>query len=384
MSVILAVVIWNTIACFFWVFQIVTAFLAYAYKKNSATRQHRNLSPPKLSVIIPAFNEPNERLVRTIFSVKNQKFVETEIIVIDDGSYKPITLDIPFIRLFPLPENRGKREAQIVGVSSSTYDWVVTVDSDTLLHPEALFNLYEVAIRENASAVTGTVYLSNRNENILTKATACMYWFAFFQERASQSYFGSTMCCSGALSIYKKDIVLAHKDQYLTQTFFGKKCIAGDDRHLTNIFLLNKEKVCWTPYAIAYTHSPSQIWKFVKQQMRWTRSHVAELWFQLSNIKDWSFIFAFLTCKLYFRYIYQLFIYALMIGYCLATWSLLPILYVLLAVMIVSAIKAGIAIIYTGDWSFVYLIIYGVLMFLVFNPMVFYGLMTPTKVDWSR
>lgn len=370
----------STVACFFWIFQLIFAFLVY--DKNRIARLTRNLLPPKITVIIPVFNEPIGRLIRTIFSVKSQHFVETEIIVIDDGSSNPVSFDLPFVKLIRLPTNQGKREAQIVGINASSCDWIVTVDSDTILHSESIYWLYEAAIRENAGAVTGTIYLSNKQENLLTKATACMYWFSFFQERAAQSYFGSMMCCSGGLSIYKKSIIVNNQEKYLTQTFMGQRCVAGDDRHLTNIFLLNKERVCWTPNAIAYTCSPSQFGQFFKQQIRWTRSHVSALWFQLRNINKWSFIFSFLICKLHFRYFYHIFIYTLLIAHCILTSSITPILLCILSVMIISAVKASIAIIYVGDWEFLYLIIYGVLTFLIFNPILLYGVLTPTKTGW--
>lgn len=209
-----------------------------------------------------------------------------------------------------------------------------------------------------------------------------MYWFSFFQERASQSHFGSMMCCSGALSLYRKDIILRYDSIYLNQKFLGLHCNAGDDRHLTNLFLLSGNRVGWSAKAIAYTPSPPSTKKLMKQQLRWVRSHVASLWFLFCNIHRWSLLFGFLTFKLIFRYIYMLFIYFLTIFLSVYMMSFFPIFIVLVSILVVTIIKASIAMLYTGQSKFLHMAFFSIYTFFIFNPVMFYGVITPHKVGW--
>lgn len=367
------------LASFFWWFQLVFAYFAHRREKE----QYLPGLVPPISVVIPAFNEPLEAINQTIASVLNQREVRVEIIVVDDGSENPVTIsETPEVKLVRLSQNQGKRYAQMIGIKMARYRWIATVDSDTVLEPHSLWHLYKSAQAQRAAACTGSVFLSNEKENWLTKLTGCMYWFSFFQERASQSHFGSMMCCSGALSLYQKDVILKYNDVYLNQKFLGLHCNAGDDRHLTNLFLLSGNRVGWSSKAVAYTPSPPQMSKFVKQQLRWVRSHVASFWFLFSNIHRWSLIFGFLTLKLIYRYVYMMFIYFAMFYLSIVEHSFMPILIVLTSILVVTSIKASIAILYTKSPKFLYMFLFSIFTFFVFNPIMFFGVLTPHKVGW--
>lgn len=365
-------------ACIFWIFQLIFAFVVFVKSKKHTS----DLEIPSVSVIVPAFNEKLERLIRTLEHIKAQINVNMEIIVVDDGSHNPIDIADPAIHLIRSDINQGKRHAQMLGFLQAKHPWLVTVDSDTLLEPDAIYNLYCDMINQGARAATGTILLANENQNLLTKMTACMYWFSFNQERASQSYFGCVTCCAGALSIYEKDVVIEHKDTYLNQTFLGKPCMAGDDRHLTNIFLLNGRKVIWSGRSRANTYSPSTYRKFFKQQLRWTRSHVTALWFLLKNIHKWPLMFYLFVFKFNFRYFYMFIVYVYMVHTSVQQRGVMPLVGVGLAVGVIALIKSIIALIYTGDWKFVYLALCSLFTFYVLNPVVYYGALTPTKVHW--
>lgn len=365
------------LASFFWMFQLIFAYFAHRREQE----EYLPGSAPAISVVIPAYNEPQASIAQTVKSILVQERVLTEIIIVDDGSVNKVQ-NIPGARLIRLEKNKGKRHAQMTGIRMSKYNWIATVDSDTVLAPLTLWHLYKSAEKQRASACTGTVYLSNENENWLTKLTACMYWFSFFQERAAQSHFGSMMCCSGALSLYRKNVILKYDQIYLNQRFLGLNCNAGDDRHLTNLFLLSGHRVGWSSKAVAHTPTPPTTYKFLKQQLRWIRSHVASFWFLFANIHRWSFIFGFLTIKLIYRYLYMGLIYIGMFWLAVEHMSIMPIVIVLASILVVTLVKASVAMIYTGSPRFMHMFLYSIYTFFLFNPVMFYGVLTPHKVGW--
>ncbi len=375
-----ALFVFSFIASAFWSFQVIFAFLTHRRETNA---DEFSVHIPKLSVIVPIYNEPPTRYAQTIQSLINQKKCELEIIIADDGSDIPVQVNNANIQVLRL-EHRGKRDAQFAAIKAAKNDWIATLDGDTTLDDYALFNLYREIQRLGLDAITGTVYLSNERQNLLTRVTASMYWYSFFQERASQSYFGLVTCCSGALSLYRKQTILENEENYLNQRFCGQICRTGDDRQLTNIFILNGKRVGWTSKAKAFTFSPPTLVGFAHQQIRWTRSNVSSLQFLLTRIRKWPFLFGFLIGRLYFRYIYQLFIYCIAITLTITTQSIVPFLIIIASILIIAGIKSIIAYIYTRKTKFFLLLVYTLLAFFIFSPLMLYSIITPTKGDWHK
>ena len=106
------------------------------------------MKPPRFSVLIPTYNREN--LVRlAIASVLAQTFSDYELIVIDDGSTDgtvPI-LGSHGARIKVLTEsNRGGAVAYCNGAAIATGDYLVLLDDDDLLYPDALA-IYDRVIR---------------------------------------------------------------------------------------------------------------------------------------------------------------------------------------------------------------------------------------------
>jgi hyaluronan synthase len=67
-------------------------------------------------------------------------------------------------------------------------------------------------------------------------------------------------------------------DQWLHQRFLGHYCTFGDDRSLTN-YLLRHYRVLYDDEALATTIVPEHWGKYVRQQCRWKRSWIREIFF---------------------------------------------------------------------------------------------------------
>lgn len=370
----------NIIATCLWVFQIIFGFLTY--RKTIHLRNIDLGHVPHLTVVIPAFNEKDTTVQKVVDSVVIQQNVEVEIFVVDDGSCQPVKVqDHSKVTVLRLGKNQGKRAAQIYGVNQANYDWIVTVDSDTILKPNALYELYKAAFVNKWDSVTGNVRLLNEEENVLTRMISCLYWYSFNQERASQSYFGRVTCLSGALSLWRKDTFLVSRAAYVSQTFMKRECIAGDDRYLTCLFAEQGKQSGCSLDAIAYTISPATVRGFIKQQLRWARSQTPALFFVLGKWKKISWVFVLFMLAASFRYTYFCIIFTcVIISICLNFWSVL--LSLLLFILLVSSIKAMNAFFYTRNWRMFYLVPLSLLSFFVFSPVIIYGSLTPTSTGW--
>lgn len=106
----------------------------------------------KISIIVPVYNA-ERYLSRCINSVLSQSFSEFELILIDDGSqdqsgilcddYAKRDSRIRVVH----QSNQGQAAARNLGVREALGEWICFVDSDDLVHPQMLENLYHTAVK---------------------------------------------------------------------------------------------------------------------------------------------------------------------------------------------------------------------------------------------
>jgi hyaluronan synthase len=241
-------------------------------------------SGQKMAVLVPTFNEPGDLLERALRSVVDAHGSK-QVIVIDDGSTNG---ELPRLRelaaelgatLHEFPDNRGKREALHYATKNlidSDVEFVVTIDSDTVLDRDALIRVVEPLINPKVGAATGDVRLLNEHQNALTRMVGTYYWIGLNIYKQAQSVISSVVCCSGCLAAYRAPLLRAIIDEFAQQTFLGEKCTHSEDRHLTNLVLRSGLDVVYVPEAISWTETPSTIMSFVRQQRRWKRGYIRE------------------------------------------------------------------------------------------------------------
>jgi hypothetical protein len=108
-------------------------------------------APVRFSIVIPCFNQ-GPFLAECLASLRAQTLPPHEVIVVDDGSTDPYSVrrmdelcvdGVTLVR----QENRGLPGARNAGVRAATGDWIVPLDADDCLAPEALAT-YARAIAE--------------------------------------------------------------------------------------------------------------------------------------------------------------------------------------------------------------------------------------------
>ncbi len=112
----------------------------------------------KISVIIPMYN--SERFIsQCLESVLGQTMEELEILVVDDGSAdagpqicRRMSLADSRIRLI-CQENQGVSSARNKGLSLASGEYVFFLDSDDVIHPRLLEEMYLLAEEEKADLV---------------------------------------------------------------------------------------------------------------------------------------------------------------------------------------------------------------------------------------
>lgn len=262
---------------------LLSRFLFASFYRNPPPRS----DTPPVTLMVPVFNEEKE-IGRTLRQVMESDYPadKLQVIVINDGSTDGTLPAIhrareryPELVLVNFEKSRGKRHALAAAARMATGDFMVFIDSDSFLKPDAIRRLLDHFGDPEVAAVTGHCDVENVWTNMLTKMQSVRYYVAFRVMKAAESVFDSITCLSGPLACYRRDRLMEVLDAWETQKFFGQPATYGDDRSLTNMLLRRHHKVRYAEKAQCTTVVPEDHRTFLRQQMRWKRS-----WFRESLV----------------------------------------------------------------------------------------------------
>lgn len=346
---------------------------------------------PSVDVVVPIYNEHPDDLARCCASLAAASYPgQLRVFLVDDGS--PNRSDVlPVLERYGalpgwrvvLPErNAGKRHAQDAALGLGTGELVLTIDSDTQIEREAISRLVEQFDDRTVGAATGSVRVSNAGTNLLTRLIDLRYWVAFHQERASHSLFGAVLCCSGPLSMYRRAVLQRAWPSYVAQTFRGRPCTYGDDRHLTNLVLGAGWRTVFAPYAGCITAAPTGLRGYLKQQTRWNKSYYRELLWTLAFLPRLSRMMAVeVTLQALLPFLLVVAVLATAVRTALEGPQVLVRYAAIVAVM--AVLHCVFALVRTRDWRFLLFIAYGFLHAALLIPVRIRAVLTLGDSGWG-
>ena len=227
-----------------------------------------------VSIIVPAYNE-EVTAVRSINSLLKQNYPDFDIIFVDDGS-KDKTYSIvetafpnhPKVKVLT-KTNGGKASALNFGIKNTTADFVICIDADTQLAPDALEKLMAKFVDPSVAAVAGNVKVGNR-VNFLTRWQDIEYTTAQNFDRMAFDYLNAITVVPGAIGAFRKSVVL-EIGGFATDTL-------AEDCDLTVRILRGGWTVTTANDAIAITEAPETFGQFLKQRFRWSFGVMQAFW----------------------------------------------------------------------------------------------------------
>ncbi len=228
-------------------------------------------SPPKVSVLIPAWNE-EVGIIKTIKSVLDTYYEDLELIVINDGStdsthelvtqflakFKMSRFNKPSIKYLSLT-NGGKALALNKALKVATGEIIMTIDADSVMDRHTVSNIVKHFQDEKVGAVAGNVIVGNRKKPI-EFLQQLEYLYGFFFKRAD-SVFNSVYIIGGAAAAYRKsvlDVVGGFDHEIITE-----------DIEMSTRILAEGYKTRFAADAIVYTEGPSDWSSLCSQRLRW-------------------------------------------------------------------------------------------------------------------
>lgn len=242
-------------------------------------------SAPTMTVVIPAYNE-GAMVELSVESVAAARYPRDrlEILVVDDGSTDDTWTHIQraadrhpgLVTAVKLDRNQGKRAALAAGFRAARGTVIVTIDSDSVIEPDALLAMAGPFRDPRVGAVAGKVAVFNRDEGFIPRMLHVRFVLSFDFQRSVQSMYRTVYCCPGALAGYRTSVVREVLEPWLQQRFLGAPCTYGEDRALTSAILERGFDTVYQGNAVVHTIVPETYGRLCKMFLRWDRSHVRE------------------------------------------------------------------------------------------------------------
>lgn len=170
---------------------------------------------PKVSIIIPAYNE-SDRIAETLRHVVRLKYPKekVEVIVVDDGSADSTAAKVreaqqrwgeSSIQLISQP-NRGKGSALNRGLQRASGEYFVCLDADSLVSRNALREILPYFSQEDIAAVLPALKVEGKGGNLLQKMQQYEYVVNMFYKQI-MARLDCVNVTPGPFSVYRKAVL---------------------------------------------------------------------------------------------------------------------------------------------------------------------------------
>ncbi|MFJ5039306.1 glycosyltransferase [Streptomyces parvulus] len=212
--------------------------------------------------------------------------------------------ELPFT-LVRLTENLGKKGALVRACALADGDVLLFTDSDCVVAPDAVRTCVDALVRHpELGAVSGHCRALNTDAGLLARVQDIWYEGQFRVSKAAEASFGSVSCVSGPLAAFRREAIYNYLPAWAEDRFLGAPFRFATDRQLTGYVLGQawrgralKERHADSPFVrdhdypelrwrVGYTRSarvwtrvPSRPAAFLRQQIRWKKSFIRNLFF---------------------------------------------------------------------------------------------------------
>jgi len=273
---------------------------------------------PPLSILVPAYNE-EVTITASTLSFLTLEYPRFEVILVNDGSrdrtVEVLTREFDLYEVPPAyrrplatkpiravyrsrkhsrlvvidKENGGKADSLNAGMNAARHPYVVAVDADTLIEPDALMRLARpFLLGTPVAAVGGTLRVANGcvvrmgrvvNPRIdpvwLTGCQVVEYLRAFLFGRLGWNTLGGSLIISGAFGLFKLEYLIAIGGYKTGNVTEDMDLVVRLQRYLYENRI--KAELPFIPDPVAWTEVPSDRKVLSRQRERWHRGLIGTM-----------------------------------------------------------------------------------------------------------
>jgi biofilm PGA synthesis N-glycosyltransferase PgaC len=243
--------------------------------------ERKTTDPPELdeyplfSILIPCHNE-QDQIDETIERLTALDYPAYEVIVVDDGStdqtadtIKSLCTEFPKLRAVYLEQNQGKAAALNIACLASRGEFLLTLDADALISPQALrWIAWHFSLFPRVGAVTGNPRIVNRT-SLLAKIQTGEFATIIGLIKRTQRLVGKVLTVSGVIAAFRKTA--------LHSVGFWDTDMVTEDIDIT--WKLEKKfwDIRYEPRATCWIYVPETIRGLWRQRLRWSQGGVEVL-----------------------------------------------------------------------------------------------------------
>jgi cellulose synthase/poly-beta-1,6-N-acetylglucosamine synthase-like glycosyltransferase len=289
---------------------MVVMYIAFAWYDDPSADVPSLARLPLVSCMV-AVKDDLRVIERCVASLLDSTYPRLEVIVVDDCSQdgtaellERLAGRLPFT-LLRMPANVGKKRALTFAASRASGEVLAFTDSDCIVAPSAITQCVKALDRHpGIGAVSGHARALNADQNFLTRVQDAWYEGQFSVAKAAESCFGSVTCVSGPLAVFRRQAVYNYLPAWEADRFLGQEFRFATDRQLTGYVLGQqwvgrrlKARHPSSPFVAGHDHPerrwrveyvrsarvltnvPSSLRSVLRQQVRWKKSFIRNLFF---------------------------------------------------------------------------------------------------------
>jgi biofilm PGA synthesis N-glycosyltransferase PgaC len=224
---------------------------------------------PLVSVLIPCFNE-EQNGEQAIIAALSQDYANLEVIAINDGSSDKtgamldrLTATYPELRVLHLAHNQGKAMALRMGAMAARSDYLVCIDGDARLDPDAVrYLVAPLVTHTRVGAVTGNPRIRTRS-TLIGRLQVGEFSSIIGLIKRTQRIYGRVFTVSGVCAAFRRDA--------LDQVGYWSLDMITEDIDITWKLQRAHWRVFYEPRALCWILMPETLRGLWKQRLRWAQ-----------------------------------------------------------------------------------------------------------------
>lgn len=224
---------------------------------------------PLITILIPCHNEAANG-AEAILAALAQNYPNIEVIAINDGStdgtdvmFDELAAAHPALRVIHLVRNQGKAMALRMGAIAARGEYIVCIDGDAVLEPDAAAYLVTPMLgRPRVGAVTGNPRIRTRS-TLIGRIQVGEFSSIIGLIKRTQRVYGQLFSVSG--------VVVAFRRQALEDVGYWSLDMVTEDIDITWKLQCNQWLVFFEPRALCWILMPETLRGLWKQRQRWAQ-----------------------------------------------------------------------------------------------------------------
>jgi biofilm PGA synthesis N-glycosyltransferase PgaC len=224
---------------------------------------------PPVSILIPCHNEA-DNIRETVEFLLNQKYPHFEIVAINDGSrdhtlqiLRQLAEEYHQVRVVDLASNQGKATALKAGALLANSEFLVCIDGDALLAPEATAWMIRHFLDDpRVGAVTGNPRIRTRS-TLLGKLQVGEFSAIVGMIKRAQSVYGRIFTVSGVIAAFRRSAL--HRVGYWSPD------MVTEDIDISWKLQLDGSLIRFEPNALCWVLMPETFRGLWRQRVRWAQ-----------------------------------------------------------------------------------------------------------------